>query len=69
MCAYGYIDDATSKAFARFHEYEGTIPAMDSFKRYIKKYGIPVSLYLDRLSAYKSLGNFRSKKKRMKQNC
>ena len=52
----GYIDDATSKAFARFHEYEGTIPAMDSFKRYIKKYGIPVSLYLDRLSAYKSPG-------------
>src|SRR4030067_3733818 len=51
-----YIDDATSKAFARFHEYEGTIPAMDSFKRYIKKYGIPVSLYLARLSAYKSPG-------------
>ena len=52
----GYIDDATSKAFGRFHEYEGTLPAMDSFKRYIKKYGIPVSIYLDRLSAYKSPG-------------
>jgi hypothetical protein len=52
----GYIDDATSKVFARFHEYEGTIPAMDSFKRYIRKYGIPVSIYLDRLSAYKSPG-------------
>jgi hypothetical protein len=57
----GYIDDATSKVFARFHEYEGTIPAMDSFKRYIKKYGIPVSLYLDRLSAYKSPGKLSMK--------
>ncbi len=50
----GYIDDATSKVFARFHEYEGTIPAMDSFKRYIKKCGIPVSIYFDRHTTYKS---------------
>ncbi len=27
---------------------------MDSFKRYIRKYGIPVSLYLDKHSTYKS---------------
>ena len=32
----GYIDDATSKVFARFYDYEGTIPAMDSFKQYIE---------------------------------
>ncbi len=50
----GYIDDATGKAFARFYEYEGTVPAMDSFKRYIKKYGIPLSVYLDRHTTYKS---------------
>ncbi len=50
----GYIDDATGRAFGRFYEYEGTIPAMDSFKRYIKKYGIPVSVYLDRHTTYKS---------------
>lgn len=50
----GYIDDATNTVFARFYEYEGTIPAMDSFKRYIKKYGIPQSVYLDRHSTYKS---------------
>ncbi|MHB8154721.1 MAG: ISNCY family transposase [Candidatus Omnitrophota bacterium] len=52
----GYIDDATSKVYARFYTYEGTIPAMDSFKRYIVKYGIPVSIYLDRHAAYKSKG-------------
>ena len=50
----GYIDDATGNTFGRFYPYEGTFPAMDSFKRYIKKYGIPVSLYLDKHSTYKS---------------
>lgn len=50
----GYIDDATGRPFGRFHEFEGTIPAMDSFKRYIKKYGIPLSVYLDKHSTYKS---------------
>ncbi len=49
-----YIDDATSRVYARFYEYEGTIPAMDSFKRYIKKYGIPMSIYMDRHTTYKS---------------
>jgi hypothetical protein len=49
----GYIDDATGRVYARFGEYEGTIPVMESFGRYIKKYGIPVSVYLDRHSTYK----------------
>ncbi len=50
----GYIDDATGRPFARFYPYEGTIPAMDSFKRYITKYGMPVSIYLDKHPTYKS---------------
>ena len=50
----GYIDDATGKVFGRFYEYEGTIPAMDSFKRYIQKHGLPMSVYLDRHTTYKS---------------
>ena len=50
----GYIDDATGNPFGRFYEYEGTIPAMDSFKRYIERYGIPVSIYIDKHAAYKS---------------
>ena len=49
-----YIDDATGKVFAQFYEYEGTFPAMDSFKRYSRKYGLPVSVYLDRHTTYKS---------------
>ena len=50
----GYVDDATGKTFGRFYDYEGTMPAMDSAKRYIGKYGIPQSVYIDRHSTYKS---------------
>ena len=50
----GYIDDATGRPFARFYEYEGTIPAMDSFKRYVEKNGLPISVYLDKHKTYKS---------------
>lgn len=53
-CLMGYIDDATNTVHARFYEYEGTIPAMDSFRRYIRKYGIPHSLYADRHTTYRS---------------
>jgi len=52
----GYIDDATNRRYCRFYEYEGLMPAMDSLRRYIEKYGIPVSIYLDRHAAYKSKG-------------
>jgi len=50
----GYIDDATGTVYGRFYEYEGTLPAMDSMKRYIKRYGIPQSGYLDKHTTYKS---------------
>ena len=50
----GYIDDATGRPFGRFYAYEGTLPAMDSFKHYIKKFGMPVSIYLDKHPTYKS---------------
>ena len=52
----GYIDDATSIRFARFYTHEGTMPAFDSLKRYIKHYGLPKSLYLDKHTTYKSNG-------------
>jgi len=50
----GYIDDATGEAFGRFYGYEGTMPAMDSFRRYIKRSGIPLRVYLDKHTTYKS---------------
>lgn len=50
----GYIDDAKGNAFGRFYDHEGTMPAMDSFRRYVRKYGLPLKVYLDGLSTYKS---------------
>ncbi len=50
----GYIDDATGRVLGRFYDYEGTIPAMDSFKRYIKRHGFPLCVYLDKYKTYKS---------------
>lgn len=50
----GYIDDAKNRVYARFYEYEGTFPFMDSFKRYSYKYGLPHSIYIDRHTTYKS---------------
>jgi len=56
-CVYmGYIDDATNKVFGRFYEYEGTMPFMDSFKRYAKKHGLPQRVYFDNHKTYKSNG-------------
>ena len=55
LCVFmGYIDDATGTVYGRFYDYEGTMPAMDSMKRYIKLYGVPQSVYLDKHSTYKS---------------
>ena len=50
----GYIDDATGRFYGKFYGYEGTMPAMDSLKGYIRQYGIPKSIYLDRHSTYKN---------------
>lgn len=50
----GYIDDATGSVFGRFYDYEGTMPAMDSMKQYIRQYGVPQSVYLDKHTTYKS---------------
>ena len=50
----GYVDDATGRGFGRFYGYEGTVPAMDSFRHYMERYGIPLSVYLDKHSTYKS---------------
>jgi hypothetical protein len=49
-----YSDDASGRVSARFYAYEGTIPAMDSFKRYVKRYGLPLAVYADKHTTYKS---------------
>jgi len=49
-----YIDDASSRVWARFYAYEGTLPALDSFQRYVTRYGIPLAVYADKHTTYQS---------------
>jgi hypothetical protein len=51
-----YIDDASSRVTARFYAYEGTVPAMDSFGRYVRRYGVPHSVYADQHTTYRAPG-------------
>lgn len=48
------IDDASSRGFARFYAYEGTIPALDSLRCYVTRYGLPLAMYTDKHTTYKS---------------
>jgi hypothetical protein len=54
MVLMSYIDDATSRSWGRFYEYEGVFPAMDSLRLYLGLYGRPESIYFDRHSTYKT---------------
>jgi transposase len=51
----GYIDDATNTSYGRFYDSEGLQPALESLEAYIRRYGIPRALYLDKLSTYKAI--------------
>lgn len=48
------IDDATSRVYARFFEEETTAAALEVFQRYVERYGLPRSLYVDRDSIYET---------------
>lgn len=49
-----YIDDASSRVFAQFYDDEGTRPAMESFRHYVRQYGLPLALYADKHTTYQS---------------
>jgi hypothetical protein len=50
----GYVDDATGRFYGRFYDHEGVYPAMDSLRRYIGLNGLPLAIYLDKHSTYKT---------------
>lgn len=54
MVLMGYVDDASGRFWGRFYDHEGVYPAMDSLKRYIELYGLPLAIYLDKHSTYKT---------------
>ena len=47
------IDDATNRTYARFYRAETTGAAFDAFGRWIRRYGIPRSVYVDRHGIYR----------------
>ena len=51
-----YIDDASSRVLARLYAYEGTVPAMESFGRYVQRYGLPHRVYSDKHTTYRAPG-------------
>jgi len=48
------IDDATNRTYARFSEQETTLAAFDVFEGYVRRYGMPQGLYVDRDSIYRT---------------
>jgi hypothetical protein len=48
------IDDATNRTYARFSEQETTLAAFDTFEGYVRCYGMPRGLYVDRDSIYRT---------------
>jgi len=48
------IDDATGEIFVRFYEKESWATAADVFRRYLQRYGVPRSLYVDQHSIYRA---------------
>ncbi len=47
------IDDASSHVHARFYATEDTASAFDLFGRYVRQWGLPLALYVDRDSIYR----------------
>ena len=47
------VDDATNRVWAQFFEQETTRASYDVFEGWVRKYGLPGSLYVDRDSIYR----------------
>ena len=50
------VDDATNRVWAQFFEEETTHASYDTFENWVRKHGLPQSLYVDRDSIYRSEG-------------
>jgi transposase len=51
----GMVDDARNRFYGRFYAYEGVYPAMNALEGYIRSFGLPRSLYVDKHSTYKTV--------------
>jgi hypothetical protein len=48
------VDDATNRTYARFSEEETPAAAYEVFEGYVRRYGLPQGLYVDRDSIYET---------------
>jgi transposase len=71
-CLMVIVDDATGQMLGRFYEGETLVGAMDIFRRWCERFGVPRSLYVDRAGIYRcdrepTLEELQSKKKPLTQ--
>jgi hypothetical protein len=48
------IDDATNRTYARLFEGETTEASFETLRRYVKRYGLPRSVYADKAAIYRT---------------
>jgi transposase len=51
-CLMNMVDDATGTTLAQFHEQETIWAAVDVFRKWVEKYGVPLYLYTDWKNVY-----------------
>jgi len=66
-CLLNCVDDATGRVYLRFALSENTADAMLTMWEYVKKYGIPRSIYTDRGSVYYAEGKLTDFGRAMKE--
>jgi hypothetical protein len=64
------VDDATGRLWAQFFEEETTRASYDGFEGWVRRHGLPRSLYVDRDSRYRceGLGSLAGRWKRWRWN-
>jgi transposase len=71
-CLMVIVDDATGRMLGRFYEGETLVGAMEMFRRWCERFGLPRSLYVDRAGIYRcdrdaTLEELQNKKKPLTQ--
>jgi transposase len=51
-CLLASIDDASNRIWLKFDKHEGVFPTFSFWREYIKRFGKPYSIYVDRFSTY-----------------
>jgi transposase len=66
-CLINCVDDATGKVYVKFAVSENTQDVLSTLWEYVKKYGIPRSIYVDKHSVYKAAGKLTDFGRAMKE--